>query len=65
MFLASSATDVSLDKYLSQNTSEDNMSFDEIMKESEKKHRMKHAWLYEKEEEQQIVGYVYPFLGIP
>lgn len=43
---------LSLDKYLSQNTSEDNVSFVDIMKESERKHRMKHAWLFDKEEEQ-------------
>lgn len=47
------ATDVSLDKYLSQNVSEDSMSFVEIMEESNKRHRVKHAWLFEKEEEQE------------
>lgn len=49
------ATDVSLDKYLSQNVSEDSMSFVEIMEESNKRHRVKHAWLFEKEEEQEKV----------
>jgi protein DGCR14 len=41
-----------LDKFLAGNTSEDNMSFSEIMKEAEKKQRLKHAWLYEKVAEQ-------------
>ncbi|ESO97551.1 hypothetical protein LOTGIDRAFT_72520, partial [Lottia gigantea] len=41
-----------LDKFLSKNTSEDNASFNEILEESDKKHRMKHAWLFNKEDEQ-------------
>ena len=44
--------DVSLDKFLARNTSEDNVSFSEIMAEAEKKQRLKHAWLYEKVDEQ-------------
>jgi len=44
--------DVSLDKFLARNTSEDNVSFSEIMAEAEKKRRLKHAWLYEKVNEQ-------------
>jgi len=44
--------DVSLDKFLARNTSEDNVSFSEIMAEAEKKRRLKHAWLYEKVDEQ-------------
>jgi len=42
----------SLDKFLAKNTSEDNMSFGEIMKEAEQKQRLKHAWLYEQVTEQ-------------
>ncbi|CAD5114921.1 unnamed protein product [Dimorphilus gyrociliatus] len=37
---------LTLDKYLSKNTSEDNESFSEIMRENDIKHRLKHAWLY-------------------
>lgn len=40
---------VSLDEYLSKNTSEDNASFGDILKATQQKHREKHAWLYEKE----------------
>ena len=40
----------SLDKYLSTNTSEDNASFAEILEETQKKHREKHAWLFENED---------------
>jgi len=43
---------VGLDRFLAKNTSEDNVSFAEIMKEAEKKHRNKHAWLFEKEQQQ-------------
>ena len=39
-----------LDSFLSKNTSEDNASFVEILEENEKKHREKHAWLFENEE---------------
>lgn len=46
------AENVSLDEYLSKNTSEDNASFGDILKETQRKHREKHAWLYEKEEKQ-------------
>lgn len=38
-----------LDDFLSQHTSEDNMSFEEILEENEAKHRLKHAWLYKGE----------------
>jgi len=44
--------DVNLDKFLARNTSEDNVSFREIMADAEKKQRLKHAWLYEKVNEQ-------------
>ena len=43
---------VGLDKFLARNTSEDNVSFVEIMNEAEKKHRLKHAWLFDKEQQQ-------------
>ncbi|PIK40969.1 hypothetical protein BSL78_22182 [Apostichopus japonicus] len=38
---------LSLDKYLSKHTSEDNASFVEIMEVAQEKVRQKHAWLYE------------------
>lgn len=41
---------ISLDEYLGSHTSEDNQSFQEIIKESEIQHRHKNAWLYETEE---------------
>ncbi|XP_050408670.1 splicing factor ESS-2 homolog [Patella vulgata] len=41
-----------LDKFFSKNTSEDNAAFDEILRESDRKHRAKHAWLFNKEGEQ-------------
>ncbi|BFZ19112.1 hypothetical protein BsWGS_22151 [Bradybaena similaris] len=44
---------LSLDSFLSQNTSEDSASFVEILNEADRKHRVKHAWLFEKELEQQ------------
>lgn len=40
---------LSLDAYMSRNTSEDNASFAEILEETQQKHREKHAWLYENE----------------
>ncbi|GAB1608108.1 splicing factor ESS-2 homolog [Argonauta hians] len=43
-----------LDTYLSKHTSEDNASFTEILKETQRKHREKHAWLYDREERQNI-----------
>jgi len=50
--------DISLDKFLARHTSEDNVSFSEIVAEAEKKRRMKHAWLYEKVDEQLEVSSV-------
>ena len=50
--------DISLDKFLARHTSEDNVSFSEIVAEAEKKRRMKHAWLYEKVDEQLEVSVV-------
>uniref|UniRef100_A0A1B6KB47 Uncharacterized protein n=1 Tax=Graphocephala atropunctata TaxID=36148 RepID=A0A1B6KB47_9HEMI len=41
---------LSLDQYLGCHTSEDNQSFQEIIKESEIQHKHKHSWLYEAEE---------------
>lgn len=45
------ATDLTLDKYLSQNTSEDNVSFEVIMDEASKKDesRVHRAWLFDQE----------------
>ncbi|GLH03954.1 Splicing factor ESS-2 homolog [Gryllus bimaculatus] len=40
----------SLDEYLASFTSEDNQSFQEIMREADIKHRQKFSWLYEAEE---------------
>ncbi|KAJ7387923.1 DiGeorge syndrome critical region protein 14 [Desmophyllum pertusum] len=45
-------SDLTLDRFLSKNTSEDNASFEQIMDTSIQKHREKYQWLYEKEEEQ-------------
>ena len=43
--------DLRLDQYLSINTSEDNISFEQIMEENEKKERSKahQAWLYKQQ----------------
>jgi len=43
---------------LARHTSEDNVSFSEIVAEAEKKRRLKHAWLYEKVDEQLEVSLV-------
>lgn len=42
----------SLDSFLAKHTSEDNASFAEILTESERRLREKHAWLFEKEAKQ-------------
>ena len=55
MLISEKTGDLSLDQYLAKTTSEDNASFVEILKEGEKRHRDKHAWLYDKEEEQSKV----------
>ncbi|NP_001123264.1 nuclear protein Es2 isoform X1 [Nasonia vitripennis] len=47
---------VGLDEFLSTNTSEDNASFEEIVFENEKKHRLKYAWLYKTETEPNILA---------
>ncbi|PWS22501.1 hypothetical protein DKP78_18055, partial [Enterococcus faecium] len=41
----------SLDKFLAKNTSEDNASFEQIMELAKDKEKLRHAWLYEAEEE--------------
>ncbi|XP_065173044.1 splicing factor ESS-2 homolog [Atheta coriaria] len=41
---------LSLDQYLNSHTSEDNQSFEEIMTESERKHRLKYSYLYQEED---------------
>ena len=48
---AETARDLRLDQYLSINTSEDNISFEQIMEETEKKERTKvhQAWLYKQQ----------------
>lgn len=43
---------IGLDQFLMRNTSEDNQSFEDIMNESEHKHRIKHAWLFEQGDKQ-------------
>ncbi|KAB0791452.1 hypothetical protein PPYR_03252 [Photinus pyralis] len=46
---SSKETRLSLDQFLSSHTSQDNESFEEIMIESEKKHREKYSYLYNEE----------------
>lgn len=48
--------EISLDKFLSQNTSEDNVSFDVLMHDSKKEERKKvhQSWLFEKEKLHQL-----------
>ncbi|XP_018339078.1 PREDICTED: protein DGCR14 homolog [Trachymyrmex septentrionalis] len=41
---------IGLDDYLSNHTSEDNASFEEMMIEAENKRKLKYAWLYEAED---------------
>ncbi|CAG7819770.1 unnamed protein product [Allacma fusca] len=45
----SSAKNMSLNHYLDTYTSEDNQSFRDIMEESDRKHKLKYAWLYDAE----------------
>jgi hypothetical protein len=50
-FFLEKIRDLRLDQYLSINTSEDNISFEQVMEESQKKERTKvhQAWLYEQQ----------------
>ncbi|ESO01895.1 hypothetical protein HELRODRAFT_94284 [Helobdella robusta] len=41
---------LSLNSYMRKYTSEDDKAFSEIMSEAQKRHQMKHAWLYKKEQ---------------
>ncbi|XP_012250932.2 splicing factor ESS-2 homolog [Athalia rosae] len=45
-----------LDAYLSSHTSEDNASFEEMMVDAEKKHRLKYSWLYDVEEKSKALA---------
>jgi len=47
------APDISLDRFLAKNTSEDNASFEKIMEESKIRLREKYAWLFEAEKNQE------------
>lgn len=47
---------LALDAYLSVHTSEDNASFQEMMIEAEKRHKLKYAWLYEAEEKSKALA---------
>lgn len=40
-----------LDAYLGKHTSEDNASFSSMMEDAAERHRLKYAWLYDKERE--------------
>ena len=42
---------LTLDGFLSKNTSEDNASFETIMEATRAKHREKHAWLHQQQKE--------------
>ena len=55
---AETARDLRLDQYLSINTSEDNISFEQIMDETQKKERTKvhQAWLYQQQALTHAVG---------
>lgn len=48
-----------MDRFLAKNTSEDNASFEQIMDLAEDKEKLKHAWLYEAENEFRQVGLQY------
>lgn len=42
--------EVSLDEFLARHTSEDNESFEELMKDNDRRFKQKHAWMFEAEE---------------
>jgi len=48
---ASAVNKLTLDGFLSKNTSEDNASFEKIMEATREKHREKHAWLHQQQKE--------------
>ena len=52
---------LSLDSFLSKYTSEDNASFEVILKENEKKNRLKNEWLYNEEQQREKVLAVMDF----
>ncbi len=52
--LKDEAPNMSLDKFLAKNTSEDNASFERIMEESKQRLRQKYSWLFDKEDEQTV-----------
>lgn len=45
---------LTLDQYLNSHTSQDNQSFEELMIESEEKHRKKYSYLYQEEEKSDL-----------
>jgi len=45
--------DDSLDEFLFKHTSEDNESFEEMMDDAKRKHRLKYSWLYNSEKDSQ------------
>nr|CAG4646333.1 EOG090X07SU [Macrothrix elegans] len=45
---------LSLDEFLNTHTSEDNESFEEMMDEAKKKHRLKYGWLYDAEDKSKV-----------
>lgn len=47
---------IGLDEFFCDNTSEDNASFEEILVDNEKKHRLKYAWLYKPETEPEFLA---------
>lgn len=49
--MPSVAPSVSLDKFLSKHTSEDNAAFSEIIESENKRRRVKHAWLHRNPDE--------------
>lgn len=52
---ATKKKELSLDQYLGSHTSEDNNSFQQIIKEAELQHRHKYSWLYKTEEDSKAI----------